>query len=70
MPAIEEQVPLILPLGLQGEISRIVGLTAAVAGFPAPLGALCRIARESGSSLEAEVIATFGKGFRSTGQVP
>src|SRR5207245_1591238 len=40
-------------------VSRIVGLTAAVVDFPAPLGALCSIARDNGPSIEAEVV-----GFR------
>jgi FliI/YscN family ATPase len=56
MLTIDEQVKLILPLGLTGSISRIVGLTAAVADFPAPLGAVCSISRESGVPVRAEVI--------------
>jgi len=60
MLAIEEQVKLILPLGLTGSISRLVGLTAAVSDFPAPLGALCSIVRESGSPVQAEVIGFEG----------
>lgn len=52
----EEQIQRILPFGLTGSISRIVGLTAAVAGFPAPLGAICSIERESGLGISAEVI--------------
>lgn len=45
-----------LPVGLRGRVIRIVGLTASVAGFPAPLGAVCAIQRDDGSSLSAEVI--------------
>jgi len=60
MLAIENQVDLIMPLGIQGKINRIVGLTAAVVGLPAPLGAVCRIDRESGGSLDAEVIGFDG----------
>lgn len=57
---IEDQVDMIMPLGLEGKINRIVGLTAAVVGLPAPMGAVCRIERESGQSLEAEVIGFDG----------
>lgn len=60
MLAIENQVDLIMPLGIQGKINRIVGLTAAVVGLPAPLGAVCRIDRENGGSLDAEVIGFDG----------
>lgn len=61
MLELEEQVKQILPLGLTGSVSRIVGLTAAVTGFPAPLGAVCSIARETGTPITAEVI-----GFQGT----
>lgn len=61
MLELEEQVKQILPLGLIGSVSRIVGLTAAVTGFPAPLGALCSISRETGTDVTAEVI-----GFQGT----
>jgi FliI/YscN family ATPase len=61
MLAIDEQVQLILPIGLTGSISRIVGLTAAVSDFPAPLGAVCSIARESGPAVPAEVIGFQGQ---------
>lgn len=60
MLAIEQQVDSIMPIGIRGRINRIVGLTAAVVGFPAPLGALCQIEPESGESLEAEVIGFDG----------
>lgn len=50
----------VLPLGLSGSISRLVGLTAFVSAFPAPLGALCRILRENGPPVEAEVIGFEG----------
>ena len=45
---VAEQVDTILPFGLCGTVTRIVGLTVAAAGFPAPLGAICRIHREQG----------------------
>lgn len=59
MQTLIEQVRRALPFGMTGQVSRIVGLSAAVADFPAPLGALCTIARESGETIEAEVV-----GFR------
>jgi FliI/YscN family ATPase len=59
MRAYEDQIQRILPLGLTGSVSRIVGLTASVADFPAPLGAQCAIDRENGDAIPAEVI-----GFR------
>jgi flagellum-specific ATP synthase len=46
----------IMPTALEGSVARIVGMTAAVAGFPAPVGALVEIERQSGGPLEAEVI--------------
>ncbi|HEX4148316.1 MAG TPA: EscN/YscN/HrcN family type III secretion system ATPase, partial [Pirellulales bacterium] len=51
-----EQLPSILPSGIEGSVVRMVGVTAAVADFPAPVGALVEIEREGGASLEAEVI--------------
>lgn len=45
--------------GLTGSVVQTVGLTAAVADFPAPIGALVSIERPSGDGVEAEVI-----GFR------
>ena len=47
-------------MGIVGSVSRIVGLTAAVADFPTPLGAVCAISRESGHAIPAEVV-----GFQS-----
>lgn len=61
MTVLAEQVRKILPLAITGSVSRLVGLTASVAGFPAPLGAECAIVRENGSSIRAEVI-----GFRDS----
>lgn len=45
--------------GLTGSVVQMTGLTAAVADFPAPIGALVSIERQSGNGIEAEVI-----GFR------
>ena len=61
MSAIQEQVRHILPVGLTGSVTRIVGLTVAVAGFPAPLGAICRISREHGPAVEAAVVGFQGE---------
>ena len=42
-----------------GSVVQTTGLTAAIAGFPAPVGAVVSIERQSGQGLEAEVV-----GFR------
>ena len=44
---------------ITGSVVQMVGLTAAVADFPAPVGALVHISRPTGPSIEAEVV-----GFR------
>lgn len=59
MIELAEQLESILPTGLEGSVVRTVGTTAAVADFPAPLGALVEIQRQAGSPVPAEVI-----GFR------
>lgn len=46
--------------GVTGSVMQVSGLAAAVAGMPAPVGAIVAIQRQSGSELEAEVI-----GFRN-----
>lgn len=56
-----EQVHQSLPVAMSGRITRIVGLTAAVAGFPAPLGAVVRIDREHGPPTDGEVIGFSGE---------
>ena len=55
------QLDRIMPTGLSGSVVRTVGMTAAVADFPAPVGALVEIERPSGGALRAEVI-----GFRDS----
>ncbi len=45
--------------GLTGSVVQTIGLTAAVADFPAPVGSLVEISRPSGPSVDAEVV-----GFR------
>jgi flagellum-specific ATP synthase len=59
MNALDAQLDAIVSFGLTGSIVRTEGLAAAVAGFPAPVGALVEIERLSGEPVEAEVI-----GFR------
>ena len=63
MPAtleeITDQLQMTVPTALCGSIVRTVGMTAAVADFPAPVGALVEIERQTGAPLLAEVI-----GFR------
>ena len=49
----------ICPTALTGSVVRTLGMTAAVANFPAPVGALVEIERQTGGPLSAEVI-----GFR------
>jgi FliI/YscN family ATPase len=51
-----EQIRQIVPVSMTGSVHKVVGLTVAVAGFPAPLGAVCSIAGERGLTLHGEVI--------------
>src|SRR6202023_1788657 len=60
MPSVVDQVKHLLPYGLSGTITRIVGLTVSVAGFPAPLGAVCRIHREQGNMIDGSVVGFQG----------
>ncbi len=57
---LEEQVRTLIPLGITGRITRLVGTTAAVSGFPVPLGSMCRILREHNAPLTGEVISFQG----------
>ncbi len=50
----------ILPFGLTGHVTRIVGLTVSVSGFPAPLGSICRIASENSTPVDAAVVGFQG----------
>jgi flagellum-specific ATP synthase len=59
MPDLAEQLEHIMPTALTGSVARTVGTTVSAAGFPAPVGAVAEIQRQSGSPLLAEVI-----GFR------
>lgn len=56
MADVEAHVREIFPFGIRGRISKIVGLTASVSGFPAPLGSQCTITRQNGSEILAEVV--------------
>ncbi len=60
MPAVLEHLK-ILPVRLSGRVTRIVGLTIEASGFPAPLGALCRVHRGHGSFVDAEVVGFRGQ---------
>ncbi len=54
------QLEEIVPTALIGKVVGTQGTTAAVAGFPAPVGALVEIERQTGGSISGEVI-----GFRN-----
>ncbi len=60
MLELAEQARSIIPLGISGRISRLVGTAAAVEGFPVPLGSVCRIWREHAAPLTGEVISFEG----------
>jgi FliI/YscN family ATPase len=51
-----EQLDGVMPTGLSGSVVRISGVTAAAAGFPAPVGAQVEIERQAGASIRGEVI--------------
>ncbi len=59
MQAMLDQLDRIMPTHLTGSVVRTVGMTIAVADFPAPVGALVEIDRETQDPVRAEVI-----GFR------
>jgi flagellum-specific ATP synthase len=59
MTAMLDQLDSILPTAMVGSIVRTEGLAAAVAGLPAPVGAVVEIERLASTPVEAEVI-----GFR------
>jgi flagellar biosynthesis/type III secretory pathway ATPase len=56
---VAHQLSSVMPTSLTGSVVRTAGMTAAVAGFPAPVGALVEIERDTGGPLAGEVI-----GFR------
>jgi flagellum-specific ATP synthase len=53
---VRDQLHDCLPVSLCGSVTRISGMTAAVADFPAPLGAVAQIERQNGPPVAAEVI--------------
>jgi FliI/YscN family ATPase len=55
------QISHILPVGLTGRVTKLVGLTAAVSDFPAPLGALVHLERDQGEPVAAEVVGFSGE---------
>jgi flagellum-specific ATP synthase len=55
----KKQLETILPTALCGSVARTEGMSASVAGFPAPIGAMAEIESDRGSSISAQVI-----GFR------
>jgi flagellum-specific ATP synthase len=57
--AIVEQLDRIMTTAITGSVEQTVGMTISAAGFPAPVGAIAEIQRETGTPLLAEVI-----GFR------
>ena len=59
MPDLTGQLADIVPTAMVGKLVRTVGVTAAVAGFRAPLGAVVEIERQNSTPVTAEVI-----GFR------
>ncbi|MCC7084609.1 MAG: FliI/YscN family ATPase [Pirellulales bacterium] len=54
-----EQLDEITPAGVQGSVVRVTGMTVAVADFPAPLGSVVEIDRDSSQAICGEVV-----GFR------
>jgi len=55
MPFVD-QLESIMPTVLTGSVVRTVGTTAAIAGFPAPVGAVVQIERQAGQAVLGEVI--------------
>ncbi len=60
MKSYATQLARILPTGFTGTVSNVVGLTATIASFPAPVGGICRINSSHGQAVEAEIV-----GFRN-----
>ena len=48
MLELADQLDSLMPTALEGSVVRIVGLAAAVADFPAPVGAVVEIERDTG----------------------
>ena len=56
-----EQLAEMLPASLTGTVLRTAGMTVAVGGFPAPIGAVAEIVRDSGPPVPADVIGFAGQ---------
>jgi flagellum-specific ATP synthase len=61
MNTFQAQLDAVLPIAMTGSIVRTEGLAAAVAGLPAPVGAVVEIDRLASSKIEAEVIGFRGR---------
>src|SRR5262245_18963449 len=61
MNTFQDQLDAVLPMTMTGSIVRTEGLAAAVAGLPAPVGAVVEIDRLAKSKIEAEVIGFPGR---------
>src|SRR5919197_1064738 len=61
MNTFQPQLDAILPTAMTGGIIRTEGLAAAVAGLPAPVGAVVEIERPPHSVVEAEIIGFRGR---------
>jgi flagellum-specific ATP synthase len=56
MPELDTDLAALLPSRIEGRVVRLVGLTAAVAGFPVPIGAQIEIERHGTTPLMGEVV--------------
>lgn len=56
MQDVLDQLDCMMPTALTGSVVRTIGMTAAVAGLPAPVGALVEIERQTGGPITGEVI--------------
>jgi flagellum-specific ATP synthase len=56
MQDVLDQLDSMMPTALTGSVVRTVGMTAAVAGLPAPVGAIVEIERQTGGPIAGEVI--------------
>jgi flagellum-specific ATP synthase len=61
MNTFQAQLDAVLPMAMTGSIVRTEGLAAAVAGLPAPVGAVVEIDRLAKGKIEAEVIGFRGR---------
>ena len=59
MNALIDQIDSVMPTAITGSVVRTEGMMAAVAGFPAPVGAVAEIERQAGPPMLGEVV-----GFR------